>query len=116
MHPFQPDQPPIPGLKPSLRVLLREGWRLVGKSRSLVSDGGEKTSLKGVLPARAKITPTAPLLATTDRESLNEDERYLTRHVQVILTNEADLAECADALRELEGVEEVTVPPRIGLP
>jgi hypothetical protein len=57
-----------------------------------------------------------PALATARLEDLSGAERYLARHVQVIFPQGADAAEYANALRQIEAVEEVRLPPQIGLP
>jgi hypothetical protein len=117
MHPFERKHQGTPrDVRPSLQVLLKEGWRLAPKKRSFVTSEGGENPLKGVLPARARVVPVTPSLAEAEPDELSDEERYLARNVQVILPEGADPAEYADTLRQLEAVEEVRLPPRIDLP
>ena len=81
-----------------------------------MSPRGGESSLKDVLPAGARVVPITPSLAEAELHGLSDDERYLARHVQIIFPWGADAAKYADALRRLEAVEEVRLPPQIGLP
>ncbi|HEY8504280.1 MAG TPA: hypothetical protein VIL46_06830 [Gemmataceae bacterium] len=117
MHPFErPPKSPPPGVRPSLQVRLKEGWRLAPGKRSLLTPEGEETPLKGVLPPRARVVPLTPGLAGAEPAALSAEERYLARQVQVIFPRGTDPARYADALRRLEGVEEVRPAPQPGLP
>ena len=115
MHPFarRPSGTPR-GVKPSLQLLLREGWRLAPGGHAFVNQEGKEVSLRGVLPARSRVVPTTPALA--DADQLSDEERYLARHAQVVLPTRTNPADYVDALRSLEAVEEVRLPPQIGLP
>jgi hypothetical protein len=117
MHPFEKEPPgPPPGVAPSLSVVLKSGWRFVPGRRSLVPADGKPVSLRGVLPAGAKVVPTAPSLAKAAPGTLSDDEEFLARSLQVVLPAGADPAEKAAALRGLDGVERVSAAPRVGLP
>jgi hypothetical protein len=117
MHPFERKPPgPPPGIKPSLQVLLKEGWRLGPRRRSFAAPGGEESPLRGVLPAGARVVPLVPTLAAAEPGDLSDAERYLARQVQVIFPRGANAADYADALRHLDAVEEVRLPPQIAPP
>jgi hypothetical protein len=117
MHPFERSPPgPPPGVKPSLQVLLKEGWRLDARRRSFTSPEGEQRPLRGVLPAGARVVPLAPALAEAEPADLSDPERYLARQVQIIFPQGAQAADYADALRDLDAVEDVRVPPQVALP
>jgi hypothetical protein len=117
MHPFQRQRQHTPrSVKPTLQVVLKEGWRLVPKKRSFAAREGEAQSFKEVLPPRARVVPMTPALADAEPDELSEEERYLARQVQVILPQGADLEEYADLLRQSQAVEEVRLPPQLELP
>jgi hypothetical protein len=117
MHPFERQHKGTPaGVQPSLQVLLKEGWRLDPGKRSFVTPRGDENALRGILPPRTRVIPLAESLAEADPDNLSQEERYLARHVQVVFPPGADANEYADALRHLEAVEEVRVPPQIELP
>jgi hypothetical protein len=69
-----------------------------------------------LLPSGTKITPMVPSLAAADPKHLSEDEQLLARSLQVVLPSGTDPTEVVGALRHLDGLKLVTVPPRIGLP
>jgi len=116
MHPFERGKTaPVPGIKPSLHVLLKEGWELAPRKRSFVTESGEQLSLKGILPEGARVVPVAPSLAKAGHHFRSDAERYLARNVQVVFPEGVDAAEYADSLRQLDPVEEVRMPPQIGL-
>src|SRR5262249_52418578 len=117
MHPFEkPTTKLPPGVSSHLDVRLKPGWRFDRRRRALVSEDGQSLSLRGKLASGARVVPMAPSLAAADQRGLSEDERLLARHVQVVGPSGADPADLAAALRGLEGVEQVSTPPRIGLP
>jgi hypothetical protein len=99
-----------------LDVRLRPGWRFDARRRALVSEAGQALNLRGVLGRGARVVSMAPSLARADRRSLSEDEGLLARYLQVVLPQGADPGEVAADLRGLAGVEQVSSPPRIGLP
>jgi len=117
MHPFERKPPgPPPGVKANLQVLLKEGWRPGARGRSLVSPGGEELALRGTLPAGARVVPLTPALAEADPADLSGPERYLARQAHVIFPRGANAADYVEALRDLEAVEEVRLPPQVALP
>ena len=117
MHPFEKESTNLPpGVSPHLDVRLKPGWRFDRRRRALVPEVGEAVSLRGRLPAGTKIVPMAPSLADADPRSLSEDEQLLARYLQVVLPAGAEESELAAALHDLDGVELVSTPPRIGLP
>lgn len=117
MHPFQRQRQHTPrGVKPTLQVVLKEGWRLLPKKRSFAAPEGKAQSFKGVLPPRARVVPMTPALADAEPDELSDEERYLARQVQVILPPGADVGQYADLLRQSQAVEEVRLPPQLELP
>jgi hypothetical protein len=117
MHPFEKESPGLPpGVSQHLDVRLGSGWRFDRRRRALVAEDGQSLSLRGLLPPGARVVPMAPTLAAAPTKNLSEDERLLARYLQVVLPSGADPADLAAALRGLEGVEQVSTPPRIGLP
>lgn len=117
MHPFQKRSTGVPACVSShLDVRLKSGWRYESRRRALVSEDGAVVSLRGVLPSGARVVPMAPGLAKADARGLTDDERLLACCVQVVLPPEADASGLAPALRRLDVVEQVSTPPRIGLP
>jgi hypothetical protein len=117
MHPFEKEATDFPpGVSPHLDVRLKPGWRFDRRRRALVSDAGQSLSLRRLLSPRTRIAPMAPSLAAADPRSLSEDELLLSRYLQVVLPSGADPTDLASDLRGLEGVEQVSTPPRIGLP
>jgi hypothetical protein len=112
-----PDSPGLPpGVSPHLDVRLKSGWRFDRKRRAFVSADGDATSLRKLLPTGAKVVPMAPSLADADPADLSDDEKALASYFQVVLPSADEAADTAKALRDAEGVENVTDPPRIGLP
>jgi hypothetical protein len=117
MHPFEKETTDLPrGVSRHLDVRLKPGWRFDRRRRALVSEAGQALSLRGLLSPGAKVVPMAPSLARADTQNLSEDERLLARYLQVVLPSGADPTDLAADLRGLEGVEQVSTPPRIGLP
>ena len=117
MHPFEQLPPDLPlGVSPHLEVRLKPGWRFDSRRRVLVSDEDHVVRLRGLLPSGARVTPMVPSLADADRGSLSEDEQFLARYLQVALPPGTDPTDLAATLRNLDGVELVSSPPRIGLP
>ena len=117
MHPFEKESTGLPrGVSPHLDVRLKAGWRFDRRRRSLVSMADKPVSLRGLLPSGTKIVPMAPSLADADPKSLSEDEQLLARYLQVVLPEGADPTDLAAALHDLDGMELVSTPPRIGLP
>jgi hypothetical protein len=117
MHPFERKQPrPIPVIKPSLQLLLKDGWHWDAAKKSFLSPDGEQISLKGVLPRQTKFVSLISSLVAVDSDAMSDEERYLARNYQVIFSHAEEPAEYADALRRLEAVEEVRIPPQIALP
>jgi hypothetical protein len=117
MHPFEKETTDFPrGVSPHLDARLKPGWRFDRRRRSLVSEAGQAVSLRGLLPSGAKIVPMAPSLADSDPRSLSEDEQLLARYLQVVLPPGTDPADLVAALQNVDGVELVSIPPRIGLP
>jgi hypothetical protein len=117
MHPFERRRTgPPPGVKPSLQVHLKEGWSLSPRKRSFVTSGGGEHKLKGILPTGARVIPMVTLLDKVGPDWLSDEQRFLSRIVQVVFPEGTDTAEYADSLRQLDPVEEVRTPPQIGLP
>jgi hypothetical protein len=117
MHPFEQETSDLPhGVSPHLEVRLKPGWRFDRRRRVLVSEGGRSVSLRGLVSRDTRIVPMAPSRADADPQSLSDDERLLARYLQVVLPADADPSDLAAHLRGLEGVEQVSAPPRIGLP
>jgi hypothetical protein len=117
MHPFEKESPGLPpGVSPHLDVRLKSGWRFDRRRRSLVPAAGKPVSLRGLLPSGTRIVPMAPSLADADPKGLSDDEQLLARYLQVVLPSGTDPTDPAAALRDLDGVELVSTPPRIGLP
>jgi hypothetical protein len=115
MHaPNTPGLPP--GVSPSLDVRLKSGWRFDRKRRAFVSADGGATSLRKLLPTGTKVVAMVPSLAAADPADLSDDEKTLASYFQVVLPSADEAATTAKALRSAEGVENVTAPPRIGLP
>jgi hypothetical protein len=113
----EPESPGLPpGVSPHLDVRLKSGWRFDRKRRAFVSADGGATSLKKLLPTGAKVVAKVPALADADPADLSDDEKTLASYFQVVLSSAADVADAAKALRTAEGVENVTAPPRVGLP
>ena len=117
MHPFEKEPADLPGgVSPHLDVRLKPGWRFDRRRRALVSEAGRALSLRGRLAPGARIVPMTPTLTDADPQTLTEDERLLARYLQVVLPPGADPTDLAADLRDLEGVEVVSTPPRIALP
>ncbi len=117
MHPFAKESSDLTrGVSPYLDVRLKPGWRFNRRRRALVSEAGQSVSLRGILPRGTTIVPMVPSLADSDPQSLSEDERLLARHFQIMLLSDTNPTDVAAALRDLEGMELVSIPPRIGLP
>src|SRR5262245_7423525 len=117
MHPFEKESAGLPpGVGAHLDVRLKSGWRFDSRRKALVAPDGKVINLKGRLTSGTKIVPTAPSLCEAKLESLSADEAFLARCVQVVLPCNADPATTANQLRTLDGVEQVSLPPEIGLP
>lgn len=117
MHPFERESTELPlGVSPHLEVRLKPGWRFDRRRRALVSEEHQSVRLRGLLPSGTTITPMVSSLADADPESLSEDERLLARYLQVVLPSGTDPTDLVAALRDLDGLESVSIPPRIGLP
>jgi hypothetical protein len=117
MHPFEKESADLPqGVSPHLDVRLKPGWRFDRRRSALVAEAQNSVSLRSVLPAGTKVVPMAPPLAGSKSRKLSEDEDLLARYVQVVLPSADDSADVAAALRGLDAVEVVSIPPQIGLP
>jgi hypothetical protein len=115
MSPFAHAGPPA-DLAPSLEVRLKEGWRLAPDGKAFVAADGRRHPIKGELPPRSRLVPQVPSLAAKEPAALSADERFLARRVQVILPKGHDAADYLKVVRAWEPVEEVRLPPRVGLP
>jgi hypothetical protein len=117
MHPFEKGPPDLPlGVSTHLDVRLKPGWRFDRRRRSLVPAAGNPVSLRGLLPSGTKIVPMVPSLADAEPKGLSDDEQLLARYLQVVLPSGTNPTDPAAVLRDLDGVELVSTPPRIGLP
>ena len=117
MHPFEKVPTELPrGVSPHLEVRLKPGWRFDRRRRALVSKEDQSVRLRELLPSGTTITPMVPTLADADPESLSEDEQLLARYLQVVLPCGTDPTNLVAALRDLDGLELVSSPPRLGLP
>jgi hypothetical protein len=117
MHPFEKETTDLPlGVSPHLEVRLKPGWRFDRRRRALVSEADQLVRLRSLLPTSTKITPMVPSLADADPASLSEDEQQLARYLQVVLPPGTDPTDLVATLRDLDGLESVSTPPRMGLP
>lgn len=104
------------GVLPHVEVQLKQGWRYNQRRRSLVSDDGASVVLRGLLPAGAKMQFVDPYYADVDPRSLSESESFLARCLLASMPAGQDLGELKARLRTLDGVENVSGAPVIGLP
>lgn len=117
MHPFEKESAgPPKGISTHLDVRLKPGWRLDRRRHALISECGQRVSLRGLLPSGTKIVPVAPSLAAADPKSLSKDEDLLARSLQAVIASGSEPTDLVEALRDLNGVESVSTPPRIALP
>jgi len=117
VHPFEKEPTDLPpGVSLHLEVRLKPGWRFDRCRHALVLEADQSVRLRGLLPADTTITPMVPSLADADPESLSEDEQLLARYLQVVLPSGTDPTDLVATLRDLDGLEVVSTPPRIGLP
>jgi hypothetical protein len=117
MHPFENESADLPkGVSPHLDVRLKPGWRFDRRTSALVAEAHDSVSLRSVLPAGAKVVPMVEPLAKSKSRNLSEDESLLARYVQVVLRSADDSADVAAALRGLDAVDTVSIPPQLGLP
>jgi hypothetical protein len=117
MHPFEKDPPsPPPGVAPHLELRMKPGWRFDSRKRALVSESGQTISLRNLLPTGARVLLVAPSLADDDKRLLSDDERLLSRSLQVALPADADSKAVVAALRKIKALDQVSTGPQIGLP
>lgn len=110
---------PPDDLKPAIAIRLKPGWSYDAKSGRFVSVEGSEVAALAELPAASEIVATAPALARSEAARADPDEDRLARSFQVILAEDADVAEVRSRLERLECVEAaqaapVATPPRPG--
>jgi len=103
-------------LKPHLDAKLQFGWRYDDTKRIFVSVKGKKLSPFKELPRGSLLVYTIPHLAHMKEASLSQDERELTRFMQVILPKRSDASKFLEILNDWPCFEEVKLPPEISLP
>jgi hypothetical protein len=104
------------GLKPSLDVVLKEGWRYAPEKRCFISIAGDMVRLPDELADDVNVVPMVPSLASRAFEKLSDDERFLARHLQVIFSRGQQPRKFVKTLRAMEPVDSVKPPRQVGLP
>jgi len=115
-------RPPSPGysqgeagVRPSLSLRLRPGWRVAAPAE-FAGAGGARLDVAADLPPGAGLAPTVPALAAADPKRLSAPERELARHVQLVLPAGVDAAKLLPVVKRWACVEEAQLPPQISLP
>ncbi len=103
-------------LPPHLIVKLKRGWRYDVPRGVFVSSGGQDLSPEKDLPPDSRVEYMVPQLAQVDPQSLGEDELDLARYLHLFLPKPAAAADYLAAVRRWKCVEQVQLPPEIGLP
>jgi hypothetical protein len=101
---------------PHLVVRLKARWRYDSRHRRFVSATGNEFSLRGQLPKRTRITPTAPDLARRAPERLSPEERDLARYVQLVPPKPSNAKDLLAQVRRWPCVESAQLSPTISLP
>ncbi len=114
MGPRPPGKPK--NLKPHLNVKLKFGWRYDDAQRIFVSVKGKKLPPFKDLPRGTRIVYTVPHLAHMNEASLSQNEKELSRFMQVILPKKSDTSKFLEILNVWPCFEEVNLPPEISLP
>ena len=104
------------GIRSPVEVKLKPNWRYDASRRTFVSKEGEEFDPRGELPKRTKIVYTVPALARADESALTDDEKNLSRHMQIIFPHEEKPSKYLKDIRSWESVEEAHVAPDISLP
>lgn len=110
---------PVPGdgsVRTPIDVKLKPGWRFDTTRHRFESDSGEEFSPRGALPRGSRIVYKVPRLGGADPSTLNEHERELRRHMQVILPHGESPAKYLRAVRSWPPVEEANAGPEVSLP
>lgn len=103
-------------VRPHLVVKLKPGWRYEQSKRRFASAHGEGLSVGPDLPRGTVIIHMVPELAQAAQTSLSEDEQDLARYLHVVFPKAIDAADYLGIVRDWPCVEEVRMPPEIGLP
>jgi hypothetical protein len=99
-----------------LDIKLKPAWHFDTKRRAFESATGQKFSAGDELPKGTRIVYKVPNLERVPAASLNEHERELQRHLQVILPPGESPAAYLEKVRAWPPVEEAHVGPDVSLP
>ena len=102
--------------RPHLVVRIRDGWRFDEKKSQFVSEQQQCVETKADLPPRSRVEYRIPHLAKATRDSLSNDEAVLLRYFNVILPSGSDPSDYRKVVKQWPCVEDVQLPPEIGLP
>ena len=102
--------------KPHLVIRIKEGWRFEDKANQFVSEDGQRISTQTDLPSRSQVKYRIPQLANSRKGRLTKDEENLRRYFNVILPANRDPSEYMMIIKSWPCVEDVQLPPEIGLP
>jgi hypothetical protein len=103
-------------LPPCIAAILKAGWRLAGEAGAFESAAGERLDFAPELPAGSRVVYTVSSLATADPARLSAPERELARHVRIILTRDADVAQVLARVQRWACIERAQVAPQAALP
>lgn len=95
---------------------LKPDWSFDTKRRVFTSVKGEKFSPFADLPAASRIVYKTPGLARASVSTLNEHERALRRHMQLILPKGESPVQFLRAVRAWPPVHEASAGPEVSLP
>jgi hypothetical protein len=104
------------GVKPHLRLKLRPGWSYDKAHNVFLAADGRRMPVGPDLPGGCRIEYTIPELEGADERKLTPDERNLVRHMQLVFSRGTDASRYLKAVAKWECVEDVSLPPEIGLP
>jgi hypothetical protein len=102
--------------KPHLVIRIKVSWRFDPKTSRFLSEGKQSVETRSDLPPHSHVRYRMPQLAAVRKETLGKDEANLARYFNVILPSGSDPSEFVKVVTKWPCVEEVEIPPEVGLP
>lgn len=108
--------PKAKGLRPSLSIRLKPGWRYDSGTGHFLSEGGKTCTLPENWPTTAEIRAKVPHLAKRASDELSEDEAVLARYYMIVLDEASHVSDLVPVVATWDCVEAVEHSPEPVLP